>query len=230
MTEQQNPKIFERYTKIPNYGLLEPETMSLEQKCRAVYFLKESGETISAIMDFMGISRQCVYNYYNKVIKGEIAEFENLTMMELFMQNYRSACEQCDLLKRKANELADSGATTENNRGFAELQRLIIQWEKLKAEWLTKTGLIATTETMNPHMTFKDLHSVEQEDQTLGHDATDEEITESLLSSLMKTRKPLGGSKAAATPLKDMADEPVILPSSEIKQKDKDPQKENQHE
>lgn len=204
---------FERFIKITGKDLPDPDSLLPDEKCALTHQLKMAGESMMAIANYFGVSRQSAYNWLNKAKDHRLIELENKSYLDIFVEKiyelettrdkYRQMIETIrsgtDIL-----EVDGKNGKTSHLRNIAELGKLIRDYDKIILDTYYAVGLIPKADPQGIYGKMSDRNKLMEEEKDLV-DHTDEELSSLLLETLTKKKRVLGGNA-----LKSVKDEKVL--------------------
>jgi hypothetical protein len=210
---------FERFAKITGKDLPAPESLTLEHKCALTHQLRLSGESMIAIADYLGVTRQTAYNYYNKAKNERLMELENKTYLDYFVDRLHELEAQRDRYRIIIEDIVSNGdgpeeidpdtgriiPKTSHMRNINELGRLVMSYDKLILDMEFAVGLIPKNDPESIYGKLSDRNPDNDRENKEMIDMSDEELSTKLLNTLVGSRAKLGGNV-----LKTIKDEKVI--------------------
>jgi predicted DNA-binding protein YlxM (UPF0122 family) len=179
-----------------------------------------SGESMIAIADYFEVSRQTAYNYHNKAKNERLAELENKTYLDIFVDRLHELEAQRDVY-RKLVERIQSGhdlgeeeldprtgevkVKTSHLRNISEIGKLIRDYDKLILDLEYAVGLIPKNNPDSIYGKVSDRNPESHQDEKSLIDLNDDELSQKLLDTLTKKMYQVGDNT-----LKNIKDEKVL--------------------
>jgi ribosomal protein S8 len=146
---------FENYVKITGKPLPDPDKMTVDEKACLVHQLRLSGESMTAIANYLGVSRQYAYMLKDKAKDQRLTELEN----QSYLSHFTEILHDLESTRDRHRKIVDKIKTIEENdwvdpetgekvkktgslRDYAEASRLVLMYDKLIIELYFRVGFI----------------------------------------------------------------------------------------
>jgi len=213
--------IFEEIERLTNMSPIDASRLASEDLPEVVRRLKNAGHRMTDIAKYIGKSRRQTYNYLKKAKDGLVEELENKKYLDIFVDTLDELESRRDQFLREADMISRAGEREgqldENGdpiqrrgstRDYAELCRLIRDYDKLIIDLKKSVGFIPTaSESNNLYTTLGDKNPDNFE--STDNDPVElntAELQQALLHKLQNKAPRL----SSGSPLKDKQDENIL--------------------
>ena len=194
------------------------ENLPPEKKAAIVKRMRSRGFDMKEIAEHLGISVSYAYQLNNKALDPEKNDLECQTYFDTFMERRQMLMDQIDKYKKQQELFRCAPKSTEKDpetgeykesgkqgsaRDYAELGRLIQNYEKMLIQLEDLAGILPTRDNGNMFGSISDMNPEKSQDEN--RQLNDEEATSVLLQKLSNTT-----SSIKQSTLKNLKDEKVL--------------------
>lgn len=206
--------LFKNFREITGKNLPCPKNLSLDEKAALVHQLKMAGENMTAIANYLGVSRKYAYDLLKKANQERLEELECQTYTSNFVSLLHDLEATRDLHRKRVSKLhkiiengwinPDTGEKIEKtglNRDLSEAARIVRDYDRLIIDVQKMAGVLPD-KNPNPYGTLRDKAPKEVSDVKELRDRASDELIEMLLNKLM--------NRPATSILKSMGNDPIL--------------------